>query len=135
MNVLVGLYYTESHEWLRIEGESAYVGLSDYAQHSLGDIVYVELPEIDEEFDAGEAFGAIESVKAASDMYLPIGGEVIEVNEALEESPELINEDAYENWIIKIKISDIAEVEKLMKPDKYEEFLESLEAKEDEVDE
>jgi glycine cleavage system H protein len=132
MIVKEGLYYTKSHEWVRIEEEEAYIGLSDYAQHALGDIVYVELPEIDEEFDAGETFGAIESVKAASDMYLPISGDILQVNEDLEEQPELINEDAFENWIVKIKVNDATEVDQLMIPDKYEEYLEGLE---EEVDE
>lgn len=132
MIVKDGLYYTQSHEWVMIEEGTGFVGLSDYAQHALGDIVYVELPEIEDEFTAGDAFGAIESVKAASDIYLPISGQVFEVNEELEEKPELINEDAYENWIVKIRISDASEVENLMNPDKYEEFLEGLE---EEVDE
>lgn len=132
MKVKEGLYYTQSHEWVKIDDETAYVGLSDYAQHALGDIVYVELPEVGEEFTAGDAFGAIESVKAASDIYIPVSGEIVEVNEELEEQPELINEDAYENWIVKIKINDATEVEVLMNPDKYEEFLEGLEEEEDE---
>ena len=127
MKVKEGLYYTQSHEWVKIDDETAYVGLSDYAQHALGDIVYVELPEVGEEFTAGDAFGAIESVKAASDIYIPVSGEIVEVNEELEEQPELINEDAYENWIVKIKINDATEVEELMNPDKYEEYIEGLE--------
>ncbi|SHI83289.1 glycine cleavage system H protein [Dethiosulfatibacter aminovorans DSM 17477] len=133
MTVKEGLYYTQTHEWVRVEEEEAYVGLSDYAQHALGDIVYVELPEIGEEFGAADSFGAIESVKAASDIYLPLSGEVIEVNEELEEQPELINEDAYENWIAKIKVNDATEVEELMNPEQYEEYIEGLEeAEEDE---
>ncbi|PIE77149.1 MAG: glycine cleavage system protein H [Clostridiales bacterium] len=98
MQVKKDLYYTKDHEWVSVEGNLATIGISDYAQHSLGDIVYVELPEVDEAFDAGDEFAVIESVKAASDAYMPVAGKVVEVNEALEDEPALLNEDAYANW-------------------------------------
>ena len=104
--VLEGLYYAESHEYVKVEGNIGYVGITDYAQHALGNVVYVDMPDVDDEVTAGEEFGAVESVKAASDLISPVSGVVIEVNEALEDEPELINADAYENWIIKVELSD-----------------------------
>ena len=98
--VIEGLYYSESHEYVKVEGDFAYVGITDYAQHALGNVVYVDMPEVDDEVEAGEDFGAVESVKAASDLISPVSGTVVEVNEALEDKPELINEDAFENWIM-----------------------------------
>ena len=112
--VIEGLYYSESHEYVRVEGEYGYVGISDYAQHALGNIVYVDMPEVDGEVVAGEDFGAVESVKAASDLISPVSGTVVEVNEALEDEPELVNKDAFENWIIKVELSDKAELDNLM---------------------
>ena len=112
--ILEGLYYAESHEYVKIEGEYGYVGITDYAQHELGNVVYVDMPEAGDEVTAGEDFGAVESVKAASDLISPVSGEVVEVNEALADSPELINSDPYENWIIKVKISDASELDSLM---------------------
>lgn len=123
MKVVKGLHYTKDHEWVKVDGETALVGISDYAQHHLGDIVYVELPEVDDDFEKGEAFAAVESVKAASDIYLPVGGKIVEINEELEDDPALLNTDAFENWLVKIEISDKAELEELMTSEDYEKFL------------
>jgi glycine cleavage system H protein len=120
--VIEGLYYSESHEYVKVEGEYGYVGISDYAQHALGNVVYVDMPDVDDEVEAGEEFGAVESVKAASDLISPVSGTVVEVNEALDDKPELINEDAYENWIIKVELSDKTELDNLMDAKAYEEF-------------
>lgn len=114
-----GLYYSESHEYIRVEGEYGYIGISDYAQHALGNVVYVDMPEVDDEVTAGEEFGAVESVKAASDLISPVSGTVLEVNEALEDKPELLNEDAFANWIIKVQLSDPAELDALMDVEAY----------------
>ena len=119
--VIEGLYYSQSHEYVRVEGEYGYVGITDYAQHALGNVVYVDMPEVDDEVEAGEDFGAVESVKAASDLYSPVSGTVVEVNEALEDAPELLNQDAFENWIIKVQLSDKAELDNLMDAAAYEE--------------
>lgn len=123
MNVLKNLYYTEDHEWLKINGNEAYVGITDFAQEQLGDIVYVELPEVDDELDKDDVFSAIESVKAASDIYMPVDGKILEVNEELLDAPELINTDAYENWIVKIELTDEAQLEELLTSEEYEEFI------------
>ncbi|MDD7068208.1 MAG: glycine cleavage system protein GcvH [Prevotella sp.] len=120
--VIEGLYYTESHEYVKLEGEYGYVGITDYAQHQLGNVVYVDLPEVDDEVTAGDDFGAVESVKAASDLVSPVSGVVVEVNEALEDDPALINKDAFENWIIKVKLSDMVELDGLMNASQYEEI-------------
>ncbi len=120
--VIEGLYYAESHEYVKVEGNIGYVGITDYAQQALGNVVYVDMPEVDDEVSAGEEFGAVESVKAASDLISPVTGVVLEVNEALEDEPELINSDAYENWIIKVELSDKGELEKLMDAQAYQEF-------------
>ena len=112
--IIEGLFYAESHEYVKVEGEYGYIGITDYAQHKLGNVVYVDMPEAGDEVTAGEDFGAVESVKAASDLISPVSGEVVEVNEALADSPELINSDPYENWIIKVKISDASELDSLM---------------------
>ena len=120
--VMEGLYYSESHEYVRVEGEYGYVGITDYAQNALGNVVYVDMPEVDDEVETGEEFGAVESVKAASDLISPVSGTVVEVNEALDDQPELINQDAYENWIIKVEMSDKAELDNLMDAKAYEEF-------------
>lgn len=117
-----GLFYTESHEYVRVEGEYGYVGITDYAQEQLGNVVYVDMPSVDDEVIAGEEFGAVESVKAASDPMSPVSGVVVEVNEALEESPELINQDAYANWIMKVKLSAPSEVNDLLKAADYEKL-------------
>lgn len=118
--VIEGLYYSESHEYVKVEGEYGYIGITDYAQNALGNVVYVDMPEVDDEVEAGSDFGAVESVKAASDLIAPVSGTVVEVNEALNDSPELINTDAFENWIIKVKMSDKAELEALMDAVAYE---------------
>ena len=120
--VIEGLYYSESHEYVKVEGEYGYIGITDYAQNALGNVVYVDMPEMDDEIEADSDFGAVESVKAASDLISPVSGTVVEVNEALEDSPELINKDAFENWIIKVKLSDTAELESLMDAAAYEKF-------------
>lgn len=112
--VIEGLYYAESHEYVKVDGDYGYIGITDYAQHALGNIVYVDMPEVDDEVEAGEDFGAVESVKAASDLISPVSGTVVEINEALEDNPELINKDAFVNWIIKISLSDKSELENLM---------------------
>ena len=119
-----GLYYSESHEYVRVEGDFGFIGITDYAQHALGNVVYVDMPDVDDEVAAGEEFGAVESVKAASDLYYPVSGTVVEVNEALEDTPELINKDAFENWIIKVELSDKSELEGLMDAKAYEAFCE-----------
>ncbi|MBQ1634096.1 MAG: glycine cleavage system protein GcvH [Bacteroidaceae bacterium] len=122
--VIEGLYYAESHEYVKVDGEYGYIGITDYAQSQLGNVVYVDMPEVDDEVTAGEEFGAVESVKAASDLFSPVSGTVVEVNEALEDQPELINEDAFENWIIKVKLSDPSELESLMSAQEYEGICE-----------
>ncbi|MBR6181026.1 MAG: glycine cleavage system protein GcvH [Prevotella sp.] len=119
--VLEGLYYSESHEYVRVEGEIGYIGITDYAQHALGTVVYVDMPEEDDEVEAGEEFGAVESVKAASDLISPVSGTVLEVNEALADQPELLNEDAYANWIIKVELTDKTELDQLMDAEAYKE--------------
>ena len=120
--VIEGLFYTESHEYVKVEGNIGYVGISDYAQHQLGNVVYVDMPEAGDEVTAGEEFGAVESVKAASDLISPVSGTVLEINEALEDSPELINEDAYENWIMKVELSDPEELKKRLSAAAYSEI-------------
>ena len=120
--VIEGLYYSESHEYVKIEGDFAYVGITDYAQNALGNVVYVDLPEVDDEVEADEDFGAVESVKAASDLISPVTGTVVDVNEALEDKPELLNENPFENWIIKVKLSDTAEIDNLIDAQSYEDF-------------
>ncbi len=107
-------YFSETHEYVRVEGKFGYVGITDYAQKQLGNIVYVDMPDVDDDVTAGDVFGAVESVKAASDLMSPVSGTVVEVNEALEDNPELINQDANGNWIIKVKLSDPSELETLM---------------------
>ena len=120
--VIEGLYYSESHEFVKVEGSVGYIGITDYAQQALGSIVYVDMPDVDDSVEAGEEFGAVESVKAASDLSSPVSGTVIEVNEALEDTPELINQDAFENWIIKVELADRSELDNLMDAKAYEDF-------------
>ena len=122
--VIEGLYYSESHEYVRVEGNFGFIGITDYAQNALGNVVYVDMPDVDDEVEAGEEFSAVESVKAASDLYSPVSGTVVEVNEALDDQPELINQDAFENWIIKVELSDKAELDALMNAADYAAFCE-----------
>ncbi len=124
MSVPTDLRFTKEHEWVRIEGDTATFGVTDHAQEALGDIVFVELPEIGRNVDAGEAYGVVESVKAVSDVYAPVAGEVIETNDALDGEPDLVNSDAYgAGWIIKVKISDNNADTELMNPEEYTAFL------------
>lgn len=119
--ILEGLRYSESHEYVIIEGDYAVVGITDFAQEQLGNVVYVDVPEVGDEVTAGETFGAVESTKAASDLVCPVSGEVVEVNEALEDEPELVNKDAFgEGWIIKVKLTNPEEVEQLLDAKGYE---------------
>ena len=118
--VIEGFYYSESHEFVKVEGNIAIVGITDYAQQQLGNVVYVDMPEVEDEVSQGEDFGAVESVKAASDLISPVSGTVVEVNTALEEHPELINEDAFENWIMKVEMSDAGELANLLDAKGYE---------------
>ena len=122
--IIEGLYYSESHEYVRVEGEYGYVGITDYAQSQLGNVVYVDMPAEEDEVTAGEEFGAVESVKAASDLFSPVSGEVVEVNSALEDEPELINQDAFANWIMKVRLSDPSELENLLDAEAYAKICE-----------
>lgn len=119
-----GLYYSESHEFVRVEGDEAYIGITDYAQHELGNVVYVDMPDVDDEFEAGEEFGAVESVKAASDLLAPVSGIVTAINEELEDTPELLNQDAFSAWIIKVKLTNKDELSQLMDVQAYKAFTE-----------
>lgn len=120
--VLEGLLYSESHEWVKVDGNIAIIGVSDFAQSEMGDITYVDMPDTDDEVAKGEDFGALESVKASSELYSPVSGTVVARNDELEDKPELINEDAYTAWIIKVEMSDKAELENLLSPAKYSEI-------------
>lgn len=124
MKVIPSLKYCKEHTWVKLENDYAYIGITDYAQDQLGEILFVEMPEVEDEITKGEDFGVVESSKVASDLIAPISGEVIEINEALEDEPEVINEDPYEAWIIKVKISDNDELESLLNSDGYESSLE-----------
>ena len=121
--IIDGLYYSESHEYVKVEGDFGFIGITDFAQHELGNVVYVDMPEVDDEVTAGEEFGAVESVKAASDLMCPVSGTVVEVNEALEDEPGLINKDAFENWIIKVELSDKSELDNLMDAAAYKAMI------------
>ncbi|MCH2192988.1 glycine cleavage system protein GcvH [Kordia sp.] len=124
MNILADLKYTKDHEWVKIEGDVATVGITDFAQGELGDIVYVDVETLDEEVDKDEVFGTVEAVKTVSDLFMPLTGEVIELNESLEDDPELVNKDPYgEGWMIKIKIKDSSEVDGLLDAEGYKEVL------------
>ena len=121
-------FFAESHEWIKIQGDTGTIGISDFAQKQLGDVVYVELPEVGAVFDFHQSFGVVESVKAVSDIYSPVAGEVVEVNSGLNDSPELLNEDPHgKGWIMKIKVKDESELQKLLSVTDYEKFLESQE--------
>ncbi|MBO5562664.1 MAG: glycine cleavage system protein GcvH [Bacteroidales bacterium] len=121
--IIEGLKYSESHEWVKVEGGIAVIGVTDYAQAEMGDITYVDAPEVDDEVEAGEEFGALESVKASSDLISPVSGKVVEVNEELEDAPEKVNEDAFENWIIKVEMSDPSELDALMDAAGYKNHI------------
>ena len=128
LNLPDDVRYTEDHEWIRYEGDKVRIGISDYAQNQLGDIVFVELPQSGDTFEKGEEFGTVESVKAVSELYMPIGGEIISLNAALEESPDLVNQSPYnDGWMIEVKPSDSAELEALITRDAYLEMLKGLE--------
>lgn len=120
------IYYSPSHEYARVEGNVAYIGISDYAQHALGNIVYVDMPEQGDDIAAGEEFGAVESVKAASDLYAPVSGAVLNINEALIDNPRLLNEDPMGNWIIEVELTDPAELDSLMDEKAYAEYCAGL---------
>ncbi len=121
MNVPANLKYTKDHEWLKIDGEHAYIGITDFAQHELGDIVFIEVETVGEILEKHESFGTIEAVKTVSDIYMPVGGEILEFNEALTTNPEIINKDPYvEGWVVKIKISNDKEVGELLSPELYQ---------------
>lgn len=120
--VIEGLYYSESHEYVKVDGDFGYVGITDYAQEQLGNVVYVDAPSEGDEVTKGEEFGAVESVKAASDLMSPVSGEVVEVNEALADQPELINQDAFQNWIIKVRLADKSELDDLLSAADYEKI-------------
>lgn len=124
MKVIPSLRYSDKHTWVRVEGEFAYIGITDFAQDQLGEILFVEMPEIEDELTQGEEFGVVESSKVASDLIAPISGEVVEINEKLDDEPEYVNEDAYDAWIVKVKISDADELENLLTAEKYEAIAE-----------
>jgi len=124
MNIPADLKYTEDHEWVRVEGDTATVGVTDFAQGELGDVVFVEIETEGEELDKGETFGTVEAVKTVSDLFMPVGGEVAEVNEELADEPELVNKDPYgKGWMVKIKVADSSELEDLMSADDYEKMV------------
>lgn len=127
MKVIEGLKYSKEHEWVRVEGDTAYIGITDFAQHSLGEIVYVELPDEGAEFSAGGTLSAIDSVKAASDVYAPVSGSVVKVNDALSSDPGSINNDPYGNWIAAVKMDNLSEADALLDAKAYEEFCKSEE--------
>lgn len=123
MSIPKGLLYSEEHEWVKVEGEKVRVGITEFAQHELGDIVFVELPEVGVEVSADDPFGSVESVKTVSELYAPVSGKVVEVNEDLNDNPEFVNESPYEKaWMIVIEPTDSSELEKLMNPEQYEEM-------------
>lgn len=126
-NVLAGLKYTKKHEWVKVDGSKAYVGITDFAQEELGEIVYIELPEVGEKFEADDEIASLESVKAAAAMYNPLAGKVVEVNELLENSPESVNTDPYKTFIYGIELSDSTEIDALLNAEEYTAFIESLE--------
>ncbi|SIN69860.1 glycine cleavage system H protein [Acetomicrobium flavidum] len=124
MNIPKDLKYTKTHEWVRVEGKNAYVGITDFAQRHLGDIVYVELPEVGSDVEVGDALCSIESVKAASDVYSPVSGKVVDANESLEEEPGLLNQDPYKNWIALIEMANPEEVDALLDAESYAKHCE-----------
>ncbi len=122
MNVLDGMKYSKDHEWVKAEGKQAFIGITDYAQHQLGDIVFVELPNVGADLAAGDAIGVVESVKSASDIFTPVSGKVVQVNETLPDSPEKLNKEPYAQWIAVLELHDAAELESLMSADEYSQF-------------
>ncbi len=126
MDIPKDLKYTKDHEWIKVDGENALIGITDYAQGELGDIVFVEIETLGEKVAQGEVFGTIEAVKTVSDLFMPVSGEVIEINSALEDSPDLINSDPFvDGWIIKINVNDLSELESLLDADQYSELINS----------
>lgn len=126
MNIPAGLKYTKDHEWIRVEGNEAFIGITDFAQKELGDIVFIEVDTVDEELEAEETFGTIEAVKTVSDLFMPVSGTVLEFNESLEDAPETVNKDPYgEGWIVKIKLADPAQVDGLLDTDAYKALVEA----------
>ena len=126
MNIPAGLKYTQDHEWIRVEGETAIVGITDFAQGELGDVVFGEIETEGETLDKGETFGTVEAVKTVSDLFMPVGGEIVEVNPALADEPELVNKDPYnKGWMIKVKITNAAEIDELLSADDYQKMLEA----------
>ncbi|ABY95615.1 glycine cleavage system protein GcvH [Thermoanaerobacter brockii subsp. lactiethylicus] len=123
MEVIEGLYYSKDHEWVKVEGDKAYIGITDYAQHSLGNIVYIELPEVGAELSAGDVLGVVESVKAASDVYTPVDGKVLEVNNAIVDDPSLVNNDPYGSWMALVELKDKSQLDNLMTAEEYKKFL------------
>jgi len=136
MNFPDNLKYSKEHEWVMVEGDVALIGITEYAQSELGDVVYVELPEVGEKIAKDDPFGSVESVKAVSDLFAPVSGTVIEVNDSLPDSPDLVNEDSYgDGWMIKVQMSDKEELKDLLAPDEYGEFVERQKEEDDEEDE
>ncbi|NLP47175.1 MAG: glycine cleavage system protein GcvH [Epulopiscium sp.] len=127
MEIKQDLFYTEDHDWIRVEGKRAYIGITDYAQAELGDIVFVDLPEVEDVLEKDDILGAVESVKAASDIYAPIGGTVVEINEKLIDEPELINEQPYESWMVCIEMDDEDAVKELLLAEEYETLIQEEE--------
>ncbi|HOI33250.1 MAG: glycine cleavage system protein GcvH [Bacteroidales bacterium] len=126
MNIPAGLKYTKDHEWIRVEGDEAFIGITDFAQKELGDIVFIEVDTLDETLDAEETFGTIEAVKTVSDLFMPVSGTVIEVNESLEDAPETVNKDPYgDGWIVKVKMADSAQLNNLLDADAYKALVEA----------
>jgi glycine cleavage system H protein len=126
MKIIDNLFYTEDHEWLKVDGNDAYVGVTDFAQSQLGDIVYIEVETVGETIEKGESFGTIEAVKTVSDMFMPVKGEILEFNPSIEATPEVVNKDPYgEGWIVKIKMTDPSQVNDLLKADKYKELVDN----------
>jgi glycine cleavage system H protein len=123
-NIPEDLLYTKDHEWVRVKGENATIGITDHAQHQLGDVVYVELPKVGDTFESSEPFGSVESVKAVSEIYMPVTGSVVEVNEALNDSPEKVNEDPYgTGWMVVIKVAELSKVDALLSGFEYEDYI------------
>lgn len=125
-NIPEGLHYSKDHEWIKVEGQTATVGITDHAQNSLGDVVYVELPKVGDTFGAHEAFGSVESVKAVSELFLPVGGEITEVNDALQDSPEQVNSDPYgAGWMVRVRVTDPGQIDGLLSAKEYEDFTQT----------